>query len=111
QKNCPSKFKPSSPCAQWSLGDPGCALTCSSQDDLFFYSRDVNAVPHIEKHIMSFKPVSAMSLIKNEKCTTLCNEDTNLSTEAEAHTEYGTEHFVLPKGPNTCSPQLLGAEG
>lgn len=32
QRNCPSKS--SSPCAHQSLGDPGCALTCSSKHDL-----------------------------------------------------------------------------
>ncbi|KAL2304660.1 hypothetical protein Nmel_006611 [Mimus melanotis] len=32
QKKCPSKF--CSPCAPWSLSDPGRALTCSSKHDL-----------------------------------------------------------------------------
>ncbi|KAM4781150.1 uncharacterized protein ACIQIH_007505 isoform 1-T1 [Cyanocitta cristata] len=35
--------------------------------------KDVNVVPHIDKHMMPFEPVSAPSLIRNEKRTVLCS--------------------------------------
>ncbi|XP_005044652.1 PREDICTED: uncharacterized protein LOC101810864 [Ficedula albicollis] len=119
-QKCPSRC--SSPCAHWSLGDRAAlpraaANTAASKQPLIspevlLQDRDINAVPHIDRHIIPFKPVSAMSLIKNEKCTILRNVRPLIYPQRQKHAQgvTGTDLSMLPKGPNTCSPQLLAAE-